>query len=550
MADKYKLCESKSPALQAFAFHPTSPSSSHPSTSTCGLGSPVAMIRRRPSAPLNLDIQNALFNKMIFWALPVSEFENQHDRQTWTYLVQLLLTTFDNAIQINGIKEFVIDYELNGIKRSLEDIRTEVSVFKGRHDFSLDSISHFLRVLGSKGLLSKDRVEHQRQWIDVLKENGLQDIVNKDYFWDCAESVVYHPFSVGDKPSKMNAAAMGKLTSLYHSVCANPKSKIHHLPLVNLTTPWVRFPNIALVVLYNHPLDYSIPFVELLYRPFFPIIVHCSPYDGGGRERFEKMIRSFRYIFIESQSYGPTNYECIKLVHALRLPVSGYLFLADDIVLSVHDILKYPQNAPWISKPLEICSVFSDPGKVGFCAGWHHTQFQRKKMMGVFKEWDMIKTKNNNDGSKALIDRCSSRLRELTGSEHNMIAGPGTADIYYLPSKMLTEMTVMVEPFIKHDIFLEVAVPTLLHCLTVDTTSVILPGSKQWYHDSRDEFYRFIPQVVSGEVSFLHPTKWYYVWKGEARYVESYCKTIIPFQHQKLHRSSVVEWWQPSNIHR
>ncbi|KAK2191655.1 hypothetical protein NP493_48g03020 [Ridgeia piscesae] len=52
----------------------------------------------------------------------------------------------------------------------------------------------------------------------------------------------------------------------------------------------------------------------------------------------------------------------------------------------------------------------------------------------------------------------------------------GISDIYYIPSKLSREFLELVDVFLRHRVFLEIAVPTIIRCLVEPTDVVKIRG--------------------------------------------------------------------------
>ena len=56
-------------------------------------------------------------------------------------------------------------------------------------------------------------------------------------------------------------------------------SILHYSSIFSFQNPWIKFPNIVLIITFNIASYSTIPYVELLYSSFFPTRVYCGPVD-------------------------------------------------------------------------------------------------------------------------------------------------------------------------------------------------------------------------------------------------------------------------------
>ena len=71
----------------------------------------------------------------------------------------------------------------------------------------------------------------------------------------------------------------------------------------------------------------------------------------------------------------------------------------------------------------------------------------------------------------------------------------------------MDQFTTLAELFLRQRVFLEVAVPTILLCMEPYKNIIHLPGLAIW-DETRNQPWKYLPQLEERDLVFLHPTKW------------------------------------------
>ena len=447
---------------------------------------------------IHLDLENAQFEKQAFWALPVTKMNTQ-DLLIWSQIVFKIIAhskqhLFLSSAEVSGTA--IYNYQLKedmGLIRNIT--QTNVDYFHKQASFS--SLIHEIS-------LSKLSVAVKRQvlqWIVLIKTgrepliSNISGINHKNY----AKHLRFQNYNLVQR--------------LYNETCFIYGSN------VNFTHPWIRFGSIALVILFNHDFYNVIPYLELMYRPFFPQIIYCMPSNNMQEER--KFLRfNVTIIYYQSKTRYPggTNYLCVYHVQKLNLSAKGYLFVADDVLLSLSFIKRLPLSLPATVHNLPLACNMRAPAPA--CKGWVHFSLSAKKMRSFDQHY--------RTQPSSLPCECMKRIRNMTGLEEPFVYD--FSDIYYIPKRYMFNASNLLKAFYDFEVFLEVAVPNVLACLTSPKLPIQINGYADW-SSQRNMFYKWVPKVTSEEMEFVHPAKLSMIHNGKPANAESFCRELIPYFH-------------------
>ncbi len=303
--------------------------------------------------------------------------------------------------------------------------------------------------------------------------------------------------------------------------------------------PWMQEPNILLIVVFNKPHTEVIPLLEVMYRPFFPRnILYCAP--GSLSSKTNPWRKDFNVTFITRKHYqkikneeGFFNYECVINAITMYPSVDGYLVIGDDTLFHA-SIVNLDHSKTWYVPFNETMLGDVEPKKVirntitKRTAGWTFRRF-KKEVLGAWKAMPKL-------SKSSVVTQCYKKLQELEGGQHRMIAA--FADIYYIPQRIAPDFSAVSTYFLSHKIFLEMVVPTAIHCLENLHSVKQLIGIYEWNEPRRDRAWvTFTKHTMRGKV-YLHPAKWSGLLKPkpDKRLVDVYCDTVLPWLHDKDRR--------------
>ena len=455
------------------------------------------------SEKVGLDLEHARVDRKTFWALPVIKL-NPVESMLWS---KVLFQTLEAAHETLLISQVQVVPSIDIIESPYFEVKSMISkILKDDN-----STSH-------KSLLSSSSTLYNILQ-KVIKTLGLSTSTQSELVsW-----IAYLETSAKQKTTSLahrNSSSRGLhmknrdlIQQLYNKTCYSYGAHI------KVSDPWIQFRSIVLVVLFNFPHYEIIPYYELLYRPFFPQIVYCLP-KGGNRtviERYNLDITIVEYDNIPG--WGFTNYICVHHTHKLGLNAEGYMFAADDTFLSLSLFKNLPFQKPATVHHLPIfCELHNTPSNT--CKLWPHLAHAEYELRSLYREYERKKN--------SLPHKCLRVLQHISGLKEPLTSEP--ADIYYIPDSFMADASALFEAHYKHKVFLEVAIPHVLACLSYPAYPIHLNGIQEGSRD-RLNFYKFIPAITTDRHEYLHPFKLSYVKKHEKEFVKSFCQSVIPYLH-------------------
>jgi len=222
--------------------------------------------------------------------------------------------------------------------------------------------------------------ESVNRWLQVLKTTNIKlNRISTDKEVLQNNQVLYEPimYSIKDpdrtrgrlRPPTINIDAS---MQLYEKTCRQeeevedmliekPVFKKAIAKLVDLSdfTP-TSFSSFVLIITFNKPIYSVIPYLELLYRPFFPYIVYCGPVpldDHALRAEYQLNFVVYPSSPVEHNP-GAFNYECLGLAKRLFNPrvVEGFLVTSDDLLILVPKLTDAPRELVWFLPEAEVCN--------------------------------------------------------------------------------------------------------------------------------------------------------------------------------------------------
>ena len=107
--------------------------------------------------------------------------------------------------------------------------------------------------------------------------------------------------------------------------------------------------DILLIVAFNREHYEAIPYIELLYRSFFPNMVYCGPKPLN----ITSWTADYNISFItykdmpKAKRPGSLNYICMANAMIKHPHYTGYLLFGDDVMLIPHRFPKFSPDKIW-----------------------------------------------------------------------------------------------------------------------------------------------------------------------------------------------------------
>ncbi|CAH1801985.1 unnamed protein product [Owenia fusiformis] len=331
------------------------------------------------------------------------------------------------------------------------------------------------------------------------------------------------------------------LNKVFLETCDNttiiPDMPVNHIPMGQPVDPY----QIVLLVSFNKYQYYeAVPYIELLYRDYFQSILYCGPSEPP-----EHMIINFQmsYVMFELESErdigGAYIYNCMVQAINKGYDARGILYMSDDVILKVESIREYNWNEIWLADhwkghndsettDLYLASFVDPLNQPKECyltdvtlpcnktlsQGW----FAKLKGRILMAQDELLeKSKIETERDDQIFTNFLQFLEKRSGGKKRFFKA--IADIYYLPKAYWNQFHKLAEVFLKHKLYMEIAVPTILHGLEkLKNHPTTLIGYR--HHD---------PSVVIP--IFFNNTDWY-AWHpfklglllhGDSNRIQVYC---------------------------
>ncbi len=528
----YRFCSFPTPAIQVQGTfgaagkvkHADRKAAPQPMPSCDSHAPPVTLT---PQTLVKFDQHRSLFTKEAFWALlPISQGSGDSSASLWMMILQKLLWLTGNRVIVHSaghsqraaatvgtkVRKYVTQWKCLNHKVETCLLQLVVSIVEQNYT--------------SGNILSSSLFA----WLDALNKIGYKSPTMKPMPQESCSSndMVFYPVNytlpveMDDDSGKFfspvnNAAAMQKN---YEITCFKENAP----PSMNFTQPWTQFANILLIVVFNNPHFESVPFVESLYRPFFPLMVHCFPEGHNiGDSPFQFSFHTYRKSNPKHPN-GSFNHECISRVMSMHYAVKGYLVISDDMVVSVHQLAKLDLNDTWYFPKYDVAT---DDVRAPVFEQWGFILF-RLEVLGLL-------SKMQNENTSSVVGKCYTQLSELNHGPWRV--NGGLADIYFIPKRLAADFAALTSYFAQADVFLEIAVPSIMQCLVGLDNTVPLEGLYRTPRFRNSPWLELTRSSFEGKV-YLHRTKWSFLsrqrWTANFKnFQQFYCDIVLPWLHDR-----------------
>ena len=139
-------------------------------------------------------------------------------------------------------------------------------------------------------------------------------------------------------------------------------------------------------------------------------------------------------------------------------------------------------------------------------------------MAQVWKRLEKLRT----DGSfvaRQIVRDFLENLQHNSGKPENFFYC--SSDIFYVPASFRRSWTFLGDIFLTNNVFLDIAVPTLMNGLDLTGNIVRMDGAYLWYNDRVN-----YPAHYSRSLNFFHP--WKMGWITEPKHAQFMCNFILP----------------------
>lgn len=233
--------------------------------------------------------------------------------------------------------------------------------------------------------------------------------------------------------------------------------------------------SILLIINYTFAYYQSIPLLKKIYQPYFGdnIVFY-------GEQQYPDVIR---YTIRYGQLSYLTVADAIK-----RYPgYDGYLFLMDDCILNTWLLHDLDKSKIWFAQ--NICT-HAEIGKT------INSTLGKKASTWMWWTSEQCGYQQTINALKKLKKKYKRQLTANLGKD-NILAS--FSDIAYIPARYAKKFTKLANTFGKEQVFLEIAFPTIVHCLADKKDIIFLPGTGSY---DKSPLQTYDPKVF-----FNHPVK-------------------------------------------
>ncbi|KAK6178453.1 hypothetical protein SNE40_013242 [Patella caerulea] len=469
--------------------------------------------------------QNTLFLYDAFWAMVIPVTIKFHACDIWRgYWAQRLLWEIGGSLGFNPPNA----HQIRNSHSYFNDAKEEralyfqiSSLIDFLYSWTCPATSNFFQCVVT---LSADMVDHGYWQVDDLNmiKAWLFDLQTIGYVEPKRQPFVrkpsnpkaspipalfhaseqsYPPIHISMPPSVSRWRQVLGITSF----CA---TTTYQISKTGLST--TRFPNILLIIVFNFPIYDNIPYLQLMYGVHFNHILYC----GNDRNSFSKSSKAFRQpvSFIEVDVFrGYYAYRCLTTAMKMNYGVDGYMMIGDDTLLNTWHLPSFPVNKIWYTERSKLYRNKAD--------GWHWWQTQFGSV--VFnKAWQELQNMTHHEHRvKSTVENFMNIVKYNTGSHLGLFHAP--SDILYIPCSYANNTIFFMDVFSKHNVFLELVIPTVIAGLEHQENIFTLKGQYLWYDGKRNQ----IPQLFKADDVYLHPVKLSII---KTTLKNFFCETFFP----------------------
>ncbi|GAB6020484.1 hypothetical protein CHUAL_003172 [Chamberlinius hualienensis] len=295
--------------------------------------------------------------------------------------------------------------------------------------------------------------------------------------------------------------------------------------------PSYNFDNILLVVVFNFPHINNIRMLEAVYRDHFPNILFCSETQTLNN-LFEKINSSWMTWRTNGISFvnasviyqGWYGYECAVRAIEMNYNVDGYMLLGDDILFKFWKILPFNYERSRIQNdtygPHCYQNRYDDKSSSFQWGPWWPRKCGKKGTNLALDEIVSI-SENSSDSRSTLFKQY---INNRYSNEVNMtLVSYSMSDFYYISGKDSAMFSEVIKVFLKHKVYLDIAVPTTLSgCRALEPqTDDGFFGTSVWYSNRKVPF-----KFLYNDSVYVHPVKMNALVEG-SDLLKKYCTNYI-----------------------
>lgn len=195
---------------------------------------------------------------------------------------------------------------------------------------------------------------------------------------------------------------------------------------------------------------------------------------------------------------GFLNYKILYYAISQLKKYDGYLFLHDDMGVNVTKILNLDRSKIW--QETWTGTFGTTPKAISFTNVTWSNRGQGMDWPWFDTKWGipaLDKVMQNHEDVKYMLKKCSINNTESFDLQ------VCESDFVYFPSSVAQELKKYTKIFADHEVFLEIAIPTIITCFLPDVGKILLPLCTSWVNRNNYQMYE---EECKSEYVF-HPLK-------------------------------------------
>ncbi|RUS84467.1 hypothetical protein EGW08_007763 [Elysia chlorotica] len=277
--------------------------------------------------------------------------------------------------------------------------------------------------------------------------------------------------------------AVSPNSSIPHNVFANV-CKTEEGKMYSARIP-VQHPisDILLVVIFNFPwLVAHIPTLEYIYGRHFRHVLYCAESTMDFQKLYASRFPANPVNFMEiPHRAGYWSYDCMAAAIRTGYQVAGYLQISDDVILNVWNLHGLPRGMPWFQANLRVAHIDRKVvPDLWVNKGWWPWMLFCGQPAAV-RVYERLRVLRAMPGIGERVTTFLQNLHTVTDCDRCLTYE--ASDIFYVPAKIASDFTFFSDIFSQTQVFLEIAIPTILTGLAKDTGIYRMRGSYLWFQD-------------------------------------------------------------------
>ena len=542
-AAEYKLLQRRTPVMYASADIRIQTrwakdfSGDNVELKTCDETAPSVVLEQRTYGEIRMD--GVKVHYLAAWSLSScsTSWSNAKDCAAWSVVVQNLLWKAGHTVMLYYNK--VTPSSSSGTSLKSFPLQQFLKKWSCPMESMMACGINLIDQLSQSGYLSQEFASKQIAWFKALNAVGfhypqvtktaaVRNLSSDTVTFNAVNFSDNLPWLKGRK-HPFSPVANTKTTHLfYDGLCESANLNVPSSINVNFSSPWMQLDDILLIVVFNSPYYDNIRYIETMYRTVFPRILYCGPFPLDHKEFPWAKEYTLSFVMFDNDlnhTAGAFSYDCMIRAISMNYHVSGYLVMADDMLMLPQSLSSYNKHSMWFIPPdlvrigeitkLRECRL----GMCDFHPHWHWWEDYQQATIDALNDLKKIQYSDT-------FYKCYQQLVMLNGAE--LRPNGAYSDMYYVPARLQQQVLELFEHFLKHRVFVEIAVPTVINCLVGTSNVEKLPGKSVW-DESRDMPWLYFTNKDLMGKKYLHPTKWSYIKSGSTEMRDFFCRNVIPY---------------------